>query len=1484
MMQVVQYNFPEPGIAEQVRTNPIRRLIAGMVAVTFLLSPYGVLAAPVADSGAPVSKQPSVTQVNGVSVVQITAPNSSGISHNLYQSFDVPSTGVVLNNATSTTNTTLAGTISGNTNLGGRSASVILNEVTGSAASLLAGTLEVAGAPARVILANPNGITCDGCGFINTPHIQLTTGVPRYDGDNLLLDVTGGRISVTDRGLDVVAARLDLISRFISIQGQVRAGELNLHGGNVTINPETFERTKVAYSTDYDYVIDISQSLTAGTIRMFVSPGSIDPYGPVSDRGNVYNGIRSTASINAGQDVIVDAGGSISMATVNAGRDVQITSRETYGPTAVSNMLVGRNLSVNSDWIEVNQGGAWKVAGDVYITNPNSTGSFFAPLFYNYGNIEAGRDFKFQFSGAVNNFGVLKAGRDFDNRQGDPFVFNSGFLTNKPWHTDQAKIIAGRDMYLVLGETDGDIVAGNNIHLWGFNSVTGSGLVKAGNDLLIHSLYPVEYTYNGDLTSRREYANDVGYKGATLEATRDVRFELDTSLQQKGVINTSDIVAGRDIVGTIAGDFYNNQSLKAGNDIRLKADRFVNNGSLAAGNNVLASAGNSVGVFSDARGGETGYFFNTGNITAANNIQLLAGFTFTNSGSIAAGNGIRIDAESFTNTPSVDRVSGVAAGRRYSGCDGCSYVDEIFLHAGTMSALRDIVINAHNIDNYGGEIKAGNDIYLQGESVSNRKRVLLATWYSSGVKQTADLSTIDAVIQAGNHFIVSGYGGNGTNGSGDGSSSASQFVNTGRIGADTILVKADEVRNGYDPKADYYRKTVLPEGNPFSFDTAADGGQMLADTLLQVEGSHVLNTGYVGSGGVLAIQADSLENVKRNANYAEDRAVEGGTLIIRGDTVQAGGAMAASEWILDVGSVHSRSGDFLVVRDTDEATQSASEELVANLSTSLGANYTYEEAQNNLKTSFKKKKKKGWGSWAGVIIGFIVAYFTGGLASSLIADAVASGSTWAAGGLGNIVVSQGIGSFAGSVAGQYAATGEVNWQSALTAGLTSGITAGLTNAGVFNNGQSLNQLAGVNNVGGVVTNIASHNLDGFATNLLGMAGRGVVTAGVSTAINGGSFEKAFINSLVSDLGAVGANAVGQATDPLSIENILGHALVGCSVAAGQGKDCASGALGGVTGAVVNPLLGTFTEGSSTTERTLVHTITSMLASGALADALGLDGTTAVSAALNETLNNYLSPKGVDTIKKACAGAPDPTACQLRLAAEFNKNTAQQIANCRAQGNCKDLLNEVSTGFDAIKAAQADGTLTPAAAAILLEKQTRDMESLITAMGQPLPDRTALRTLVAVGLGGAAVLACLADAPGCAVLIYRVATSPTTVAVAEATLCTAAGALCPTSVAGLGAGVKTAAERLGVNLGNIEVTNSVAKTTIKVTSEINNSDVQILVNYAKSLGATNVEVNTGYIANEKLLDFLNRRVADGKLFLGGTVKPNSAGNGDFLIVF
>ncbi|HIE9290126.1 TPA: hemagglutinin repeat-containing protein [Klebsiella variicola subsp. variicola] len=173
---------------------------------------------------------------NGVPVVNIATPNGSGISHNQFKDYHVGQEGLILNNATGKLNQTqLGGLIQNNPNLqAGREAKGIINEVTGGHRSQLNGYTEVAGKAANVMVANPYGITCNGCGFINTPQATLTTGKPVFDeaGNLQALEVAKGTISIEGKGIDASGSdALSIISRATEVNAAVHARDLSVIAG-----------------------------------------------------------------------------------------------------------------------------------------------------------------------------------------------------------------------------------------------------------------------------------------------------------------------------------------------------------------------------------------------------------------------------------------------------------------------------------------------------------------------------------------------------------------------------------------------------------------------------------------------------------------------------------------------------------------------------------------------------------------------------------------------------------------------------------------------------------------------------------------------------------------------------------------------------------------------------------------------------------------------------------------------------------------------------------------------------------------------------------------------------------------------------------------------------------------------------------------------------------------------------------------------------
>ncbi|MHA3914411.1 filamentous hemagglutinin N-terminal domain-containing protein [Halovulum sp. GXIMD14793] len=190
-----------------------------------------------------------IDSANGTPMVMINTPNGQGVSHNTFAGFGVGPGGAILNNVDSNTATTqLGGIIQGNSNLSGGAAGIILNEVTSTNPSVLNGFLEVGGQRADVIVANPNGITCDGCGFINTSRLTLTTGTPSFEGERFTgFSVDGGAVAIGAGGLDASdTTTFDLLSRQITVGGVVSGQRIRIVAGRNDVLYATGEVTEKA--------------------------------------------------------------------------------------------------------------------------------------------------------------------------------------------------------------------------------------------------------------------------------------------------------------------------------------------------------------------------------------------------------------------------------------------------------------------------------------------------------------------------------------------------------------------------------------------------------------------------------------------------------------------------------------------------------------------------------------------------------------------------------------------------------------------------------------------------------------------------------------------------------------------------------------------------------------------------------------------------------------------------------------------------------------------------------------------------------------------------------------------------------------------------------------------------------------------------------------------------------------------------------------
>uniref|UniRef100_UPI002FDC8772 hemagglutinin repeat-containing protein n=1 Tax=Leclercia sp. TaxID=1898428 RepID=UPI002FDC8772 len=378
-----------------------RRVLSALLSVLLATQP---LLPAVAATLTPTGNTQLDHAANGVPVVNIAPPNAAGISHNKYQDYNVGKEGLILNNATGKVNQTqLGGLIQGNGNLkAGQEAAGIINEVTGTNRSQLQGYTEVAGKAANVIVANPYGITCNGCGFINTPNATLTTGKPVLDANGRLqsLDVSKGSILIEGQGLDGSQSdAVSIISRATDINAQLHAKSLTVITGanrvatDGSISPISGEgdAPKVAVDTGalggmYANRIRLISSekgvgVNLGNLNARDGDISLDASGKLT----LKNSLASGALMASGEDIELSgdhkAGGELVMRSQNdiglnnstllSDQDVQLTATGKLTQRG-GKMTAGQALTLTGSDIALDSQATVDAAGDIALTASNS--------------------------------------------------------------------------------------------------------------------------------------------------------------------------------------------------------------------------------------------------------------------------------------------------------------------------------------------------------------------------------------------------------------------------------------------------------------------------------------------------------------------------------------------------------------------------------------------------------------------------------------------------------------------------------------------------------------------------------------------------------------------------------------------------------------------------------------------------------------------------------------------------------------------------------------------------------------------------------------------------------------------------------------------------------------------------------------------------------------------------------------------------------
>ncbi|CDH18149.1 putative Filamentous hemagglutinin family outer membrane protein [Xenorhabdus bovienii str. kraussei Quebec] len=348
----------------KTNSNPFIKITS--YSLIYLMGVYPVNSA-FANTLVPDNSQTQVYNVDNVPIINIATPNNSGISHNIYKEFNVNTQGAVLNNSLGTIDSQLAGQINKNPNFNENSANLIINEVIGGNQSQLLGQLEVAGDKANVMISNPNGITCNGCGFINTAEALITTGKPIFDEQGALdfLKVTKGQITIGDKGLnDQESDSVSIMSRALELNGKIKAKTIDITQGTNRVNYKEGSVTGNIHGEGQSPQLSIDTKALGGMYA--------DKIHILATENGVGVNLGNLESIT--EDITVSVNGNSNLKNIAAKRDLNIGSKQI-------NIELGSNIKAEKDIIlagNVNNKGNVvanadiRILGDKFTNNNNS--------------------------------------------------------------------------------------------------------------------------------------------------------------------------------------------------------------------------------------------------------------------------------------------------------------------------------------------------------------------------------------------------------------------------------------------------------------------------------------------------------------------------------------------------------------------------------------------------------------------------------------------------------------------------------------------------------------------------------------------------------------------------------------------------------------------------------------------------------------------------------------------------------------------------------------------------------------------------------------------------------------------------------------------------------------------------------------------------------------------------------------------------------
>ncbi|EFB7611623.1 Contact-dependent inhibitor A, partial [Escherichia coli] len=693
---------------------------------------------------------------------------------------------------------------------------------------------------------NPYGITCDGCGFINTPHATLTTGRPVMNADGSLqaLEVTEGSITINGAGLDGTRSdAVSIIARATEVNAALHAKDLTVTAG---ANRITADGRVSALKGEGDVP------------KVAVDTGAL---GGMYARRIHLTSTESGVGVNLGNlyardgDIILSSAGKLVLKNSLAGGNTTVTGTDV---SLSGDNKAGGNLSVTgTTGLTLNQ--------PRLVTDKNLVLSSSGQIVQNGGELTAGQNAMLsaqhlnQTSGTVNaaenvtltttNDTTLK-GRSI---AGKTLTVSSGSLNNG------GTLVAGRDATVKTGTfSNTGTVQGNGLKVTA-TDLTSTGSIKSGSTLDISARNATlsgdagakdsaRVTVSGTLENRgRLVSDDVLTLSATqinnsgtLSGAKELVASADTlTTTEKSVTNSDGNLMLDSASSTLAGE------TSAGGTVSVKGNSLKTT-------TTAQTQGNSVSV--DVQNAQL-----DGTQAARDILTLNASEKLTHSGKSSAPS-LSLSAPELTS-------SGVLVG------SALNTQSQTLTNSGLLQGEASLTVNTQRLDNQqNGTLYSAADLTLDIPDIRNSGLItgdnglmLNAVSLSNPGKIIADTLSVrattldgDGLLQGAGALALAGdtlsQGSHGRWLTADDLSLRGKTLNTaGTTQGQNITVQADRWANS---------GSVLATGNL----TASATGQLTSTGDIMSQGDTTLkaattdNRGSLLSAGTLSLDGNSLDN------------------------------------------------------------------------------------------------------------------------------------------------------------------------------------------------------------------------------------------------------------------------------------------------------------------------------------------------------------------------------------------------------------------------------------------------------------------------------------------------------------------------------------------------------------------------------------------------------------------------------------------------